>query len=109
MIDSYYRIAISLVDELTDRATDLMASLDAKPDTTLAIVEFIRYFDECGKQIEQLITEVDVAYQCFVLMNDYNIFVDEPEKESYMGKNTNKIKQFVLQPIFVANLQIVKI
>lgn len=81
----YYRIAIALVDTLTVRASDLMSSLDAKPNTTVELVQFMRYFEECGKQIESLIEEVDVAYKCFVLMQDYNVFVDEPEKESYMG------------------------
>lgn len=76
-----------MVEELTERGTDLMASLDAQPDTTSGLVEFMRYFDECGEKIEELIAEVDVAYQCFTLMDDFHIFVDEPEKESYMGKD----------------------
>lgn len=102
---------MSLVDELTVRANDLMASLDAKPKTTMEIVEFMRYFDEVGKHIDQLISEVDMAYQCFVLMKDFNIFVDEPEKESYMG---NHIRQPASMTKFASkcrciNLQIVKI
>lgn len=46
----------------------------------------MRYFDECSKLIEALIEEIDYAYQCFVLMKDYNIAVDESEKENYMGE-----------------------
>lgn len=74
-----------MVEDLYNRATDLMASLDAQPDTTVALVEFMRYFEDCGKQIEGLVAEIDVAYQCFVLMQDFSIFIDDPEKEAYMG------------------------
>lgn len=72
------------MNELAERAAALTYKLDTQPSDTVGFVDFMRYFDECGKQIEQLIVEIDYAYQCFTLMKDYGIFVDEPERENYM-------------------------
>ena len=70
---------------LNEKAENIMVRLDAIPDTTLDYVTFMHYLDECGVHINKLIDEIDVTYQCFMLMKDYNIFVDESEKEDYMG------------------------
>lgn len=93
LIPKPYRIANAKVEELFERAIQLTVKLDTQPSDTVGLVEFMRYFDECGKQIETLIEEIDYAYQCFVLMKDYDIAVDDAEKENYMGMHfltTNK-------------------
>lgn len=74
-----------MVKDLAERTEAIMDKLAVMPENTSEVVAYMHYLDECGKDIEQLITEVDFAYQCYMLMAEYKIFVDEMEKESYMG------------------------
>lgn len=48
-------------------------------------VAFLRYLTDCPKYIEELISDIDFAYQCFMLMKEYTIPVDDEEKENFMG------------------------
>lgn len=73
-----------------------MAKLTTDPDKTLDYVAFLRYLNECPKYIEQLISEIDFAYQCFMLMKEYTIPVDDEEKENFMGNFVDLILEFVL-------------
>lgn len=74
-----------MVSELDKRTNKLMDELNREMGTTNEYVEYMRWFDECEKQIDVLIAEIDVAYECFIVMSDYDIFVDDQEKEAYMG------------------------
>lgn len=64
-----------------------MTKLTTDPDKTMDYVTFMRYLDECDKYIDQLTNDIDFAYQCFMLMKDYSIPVDDEEKENFMGNN----------------------
>lgn len=63
-----------------------MKKLTTDPDKTLDYVSYMHYLDECHKHIEQLTIEIDFAYQCFMLINDFNIPIADEEKENFMGK-----------------------
>lgn len=76
---------MAMVKDLSERTEVIMDKLAVMPENTPEVVAYLHYLDVCGKDIEQLITEVDFAYQCYLLMAEYDIFVDEMEKESYMG------------------------
>lgn len=76
---------MAMVKDLNKRTEAIMDKLAVIPENTPEVVAYLHYLDVCGKDIEQLITEVDFAYQCYLLMAEYDIFVDEMEKESYMG------------------------
>lgn len=75
-----------MVNQLNEKAENIMAKLAAIPENTLDFVNYMRYFNVAGTQIDNLITEIDFAYQCFTIMDEYNIFIDDLEKEAYMGK-----------------------
>lgn len=74
-----------MVSKLSEQAENIMVRLNTIPEATLDFVTYMRYLDECGIQIDQLVNEVNFAYECFQLMQEYNIFVDETDKENYMG------------------------
>lgn len=76
---------MAIVKDLGERTEVIMDKLAVIPENTQDVVAYLHYLDVCGKDIDQLITEVDFAYQCYLLMAEYDIFVDEMEKESYMG------------------------
>lgn len=84
------RLAIAKVADLARRAASVTIRLDTQPTELLGFVEFMQYFEECDKQIEQMMQEIDYAYDCFMLMKDYNLQVDDVAKEEFMGKLTKK-------------------
>lgn len=63
-----------------------MIKMTTMPETTIEYVHFMRYIDTCEQSIEDLIADVDYAYECFMLMKDFDIPVQDEEKEKYMGK-----------------------
>lgn len=69
------------------RAASVTIKLDTQPTDLLGFVEFMQYFEECEKQIEQMMHEINYAHDCFMLMKDYDLQVDDVAKEEFMGKN----------------------
>lgn len=94
VINVICRIATAKVTDLTRRAASVTIKLETQPTDLLGFVEFMQYFEECEKQIEQMMQEIDYAHDCFMLMKDYNLQIDDVAKEEFMGNIRNTTSKF---------------
>lgn len=61
-----------------------MAKITYEPTTTYEVVEHLRLLVTVESDIEKLFTDVDYAHDCFILIKDFDIFIEDERKEEYM-------------------------
>lgn len=78
--------SVQMVGDLDLKANGILSKLTENPDKTIDWLMYIRYLDECSGQIDQLIINIDYTFECFILMEEYEISVKEEHKESQKSK-----------------------
>lgn len=75
--------SVNMVIELEIEAEKILKILLSKPDKTIDCLAYIRYLDECAREIEQLMINIDYTFDCFGLMEEYRMAVQEKHKKSH--------------------------
>ncbi|XP_055843876.1 dynein axonemal heavy chain 6 [Episyrphus balteatus] len=78
------KLAVSEVEKIQLKAEEFIAKITSAPTTTTELVAHLRYLTNVEADLEILFKEVDYAHDCFILIKDFNIFIDQQEKEKYM-------------------------
>lgn len=80
------KLAVEEVEKILYNTEELMGQIKYIPNTTSELVSYIRWLNDVGTQIEALLADVDYAHDVFILIKDFNIFINDDEKEKYMGE-----------------------
>lgn len=81
------RITIETVAILSEKAGNTIAELNAIPTTTHQFVTYFHYLDNCQDKIQKLFADIDFAKEYFDLMIEFDIFIDDSEKEVFNGRS----------------------
>lgn len=81
------RLAVEEVEKILFNTGELMGQIKYVPNTTNELVTYIRWLNDVGSEIDVLLADVDYAHDVFILIKDFNIFINDDEKEKYMGEN----------------------
>lgn len=80
------RLAVDEVEKILLNTEELMGQIKYVPNTTAELVAYIRWLQDIGSQIDVLMADVDYAHDVFILIKDFGIFINDDEKEKYMGE-----------------------
>lgn len=78
--------SIQMAIDLESKADGILTKLMGKPDKTIDRLMHIRYLDECSMEIEQLMKDIDYTFECFLLMEEYQMCVQIDQRESHHSK-----------------------
>ncbi|KAJ6638438.1 Dynein axonemal heavy chain 6, partial [Pseudolycoriella hygida] len=79
------KITIETVAILSEKAGHTIAELNTLPTTTQQFVNYFHYLENCQEKIQKLFADIDFASEYFDLMEEFNISIDDSEKEVFQG------------------------
>lgn len=78
------KLAIDSVAQTQEKLEEIMVKIQNYPDDTMSYVNYMRYTDQCATIISKTEEEFKYAYDVFVLMKQFNVPVDDLEKDKYL-------------------------
>lgn len=75
-----------MVFELESKTNAILAKLIETPDKTLDCLMHIRYLDENSMLIDELMKKVNYLFECFALMDEYQMVVQDAHRESQQSE-----------------------
>lgn len=75
--------SIQMAIDLESNADGILTKLLANPDKTMDRLMHIRYLDECSLEIEQLTNDINYTFECFSLMEECQMCVQNDQRESH--------------------------
>lgn len=78
------KLAIESVAQTLEKLEEIMVKIQNHPDDTMSYVNYMRYTDQCTTIIGKAEEEFKYAYDVFVLMKNFNVSVDDSEKDKYL-------------------------
>lgn len=83
---------------LSEKAGNTIAELNSIPTTTHQFVNYFHYLDNCQEKIQKLFSDIEFANEYFDLMVEFNIFIDETEREVFQGWSSYEKKKLNRNP-----------
>lgn len=78
--------SVEMVFELESKTNAILAKLIETPDKTLDCLMHIRYLDENSMLIDELMKKVNYLFECFALMDEYQMVVQDAHRESQQSE-----------------------
>lgn len=78
------KLAIESVAQTQEKLEEIMVKIQNYPNDTMSYVNYMRYTDQCATIISKMEEEFKYAYEVFVLMKQFNVPVDDLEKDKYL-------------------------
>lgn len=70
--------------KLYEDAQDFYGRIGYEPDTTLLLVQHLRFLDNCHLELDELFLVIDYIHDLLLIIKDFNIPIDDQRKEDYM-------------------------
>lgn len=81
--------SVQMVVELETKANAILTKLMETPDKTLDCLMHIRYLDENALVIDELLKNINYISECFTLMDEYQMVVQDAHRKSQQSKILN--------------------
>lgn len=80
----FSRLATEEVERTWQETTELLSRITSEPETTLEIVNHLRYIAECDAEVQKLFEAIDYAHDVFMIIKDFQIPIDDEKRDDYM-------------------------